>query len=74
MGLSCRARRWREVMGTERILANEEAQADELADLWFAVEVETGPQIGPLYFQDEVPSHLGAQQSVDSQGKRRSDR
>ena len=74
MGLSCRARRWREVIGMERIVANEEAQADELADLWFAVELETGTRIRPLYFQDEVPGHLGARQSVDSQGKRRSDR
>jgi hypothetical protein len=61
-------------MGMEKILAKEEEHADELADPLFAVELETSTQMRRLYFQDEVPGRSGAGQSVDSQGKRRSDR
>ncbi len=54
----------------ERVLAKEEEHADELADLLFAVDLDTGSQMRRLYFQDEVPGHSGAGQSVDSEGKR----
>jgi hypothetical protein len=70
MGLSGRGRRWREVIGREKILAKEEEHADELTDLLFAVDLDTGTQMRRLYFQDEVPGHSGAGQSVDSQRKR----
>lgn len=39
----------------ERILEKEEEHADEMADLLFAVEPETGEGSRPLYFADEVP-------------------
>jgi bacterioferritin len=54
----------------ERVLAKEEEHADELTDLLFAVDLDTGTQMRRLYFQDEVPGHSGAGQSVDSQRKR----
>jgi bacterioferritin len=54
----------------ERVLAKEEEHADELADLLFAVDLDTGSQMRRLYFQDEAPGHSGAGQSVDSEGKR----
>jgi bacterioferritin len=40
----------------EEILANEEEHADELANLLFAVEPETGGSPRHLYFGDEVPT------------------
>jgi len=40
----------------EQILAKEEEHADELADLLFAVEPDTGEGSRPLYFADEVPA------------------
>lgn len=39
----------------EEILAKEEEHADELADLLFAVEPETGEAARSMYFADEVP-------------------
>lgn len=39
----------------EEILAKEEEHADELADLLFAVEPQTGEVARRLYFEDEVP-------------------
>jgi hypothetical protein len=54
----------------EKILAKEEEHANELTDLLFAVDLDTGTQMRRLYFQDEVPGHSGAGQSVDSQRKR----
>src|SRR5579862_8478656 len=40
----------------EEILAKEEEHADDLTDLLFAVEPQTGEGARPLYFADEVPS------------------
>jgi bacterioferritin (cytochrome b1) len=40
----------------EEILMNEEEHADELANLLFAVEPETGGAPRHLYFGDEVPA------------------
>ena len=40
----------------EDILAKEEEHADDLTDLLFAVEPQTGEGARPLYFPDEVPS------------------
>jgi bacterioferritin len=42
----------------EEILATEEEHADELADLLFAVEPDTGNAPRPLYFSDEVPGQV----------------
>ncbi|MFX5914937.1 ferritin-like domain-containing protein, partial [Acinetobacter baumannii] len=39
----------------EHILAKEEEHADDMADLLFAVEPETGEGARNLYFADEVP-------------------
>jgi bacterioferritin len=39
----------------EQILAKEEEHADDMADLLFAVEPDTGQGSRPLYFEDEVP-------------------
>ncbi|HZO21886.1 MAG TPA: ferritin-like domain-containing protein [Steroidobacteraceae bacterium] len=39
----------------EQILAKEEEHADDMADLLFAVEPDTGEGARPLYFADEVP-------------------
>ena len=39
----------------EEILAKEEEHADDLTDLLFAVEPQTGEGARPLYFADEVP-------------------
>jgi bacterioferritin len=50
----------------EEILAKEEEHADDLTDLLFAVEPQTGEGARPLYFPDEVP---GADTSQDL-GKR----
>lgn len=44
----------------EEILSKEEEQADELADLLFAVEPHTGRQPHRLYFPDEAPSNSQA--------------
>jgi len=49
----------------EEILANEEEHADDLANLLFAVEPETGGAPRHLYFGDEVP----AQAKPDKAGK-----
>jgi hypothetical protein len=44
----------------EEILAKEEEHADELADLLFAVEPETGEVSSRLYFKDEIPGESDA--------------
>ena len=43
----------------EDILAKEEEHADDLTDLLFAVEPQTGEKPRPLYFPDEVPGRSG---------------
>ena len=48
----------------EDILANEEKHADELANLLFAVEPETGGSPQHLYFGDEVPAPAKPDKSV----------
>ena len=40
----------------EKILAKEEEHADDMADLLFAVEPDTGEGSRPLYFADEMPA------------------
>jgi bacterioferritin len=50
----------------EEILAKEEEHADELADLLFAVEPDTGADPRRLYFQDEVPGQSDAGKAVES--------
>ena len=40
----------------EDILAKEEEHADELADILFAVEPQTGEPVRRLYFEDELPN------------------
>ena len=50
----------------EEILAQEEEHADELADLLFAVEPETGADPRRLYFKDEVPGQSDAGKAVES--------
>lgn len=50
----------------EGILAKEEEHADELSDLLFAVEPETGRDARRLYFSDEVPGKSGAGKAVGS--------
>jgi bacterioferritin len=49
----------------EQILANEEEHADDLADLLFAVEPESGEAVRRLYFEDEIPhiSNAGSTQA-----------
>jgi len=51
----------------EEILAKEEEHADELADLLFAFEPETGEATGCLYFKDEIPGKSDAGQAVGPQ-------
>jgi bacterioferritin len=51
----------------EEILAKEEEHADELTDLLFAVEPETGESARRLYFKDEIPGVSDAGQAVGSQ-------
>ena len=54
----------------ERILAKEEEHADDMADLLFAVEPDTGEGSRPLYFADEVPAgstEVGSQGTQGSQ-------
>ncbi len=48
----------------EQILANEEEHADEMADLLFAIEPQTGHEPRRLYFSDEIPGQAGAGQEV----------
>lgn len=40
----------------EEILAKEEEHADEMADLLFATEPQTGEPVRSLYFKDELPN------------------
>ena len=51
----------------EEILAEEEEHADELADLLFAVEPDTGEVSSRLYFKDEIPGESDAGRSVSAQ-------
>lgn len=51
----------------EQILANEEEHADEMADLLFAVEPQTGNEPRRLYFNDEIPGQAGTGQPVTEQ-------
>jgi rubrerythrin len=48
----------------EEILAKEEEHADEMADLLFAVEPESGEVSRRLYFKDEIPGESDAGQQV----------
>ena len=48
----------------EEILAKEEEHADEMADLLFAVEPESGEMSRRLYFKDEIPGESDAGQPV----------
>jgi bacterioferritin len=51
----------------EQILAKEEEHADDMADLLFAVEPDTGEGSRNLYFKDEVP---GAANELSTAGKK----
>lgn len=55
----------------EEILAKEEEHADDMADLLFAVEPETGEGSRNLYFADEVP---GAANDLSASGKKSGDK
>jgi bacterioferritin len=48
----------------EEILAKEEEHADDMADLLFAVEPDTGEGTRNLYFKDEVPGATTAGQKT----------
>jgi bacterioferritin len=48
----------------EDILADEEEHADELADMLFAVEPESGETSSRLYFKDEIPGKSDAGEPV----------
>jgi hypothetical protein len=48
----------------EKILTNEEEHADELSDMLFAVEPESGETSSRLYFKDEIPGESDAGQNV----------
>ena len=48
----------------EEILAKEEEHADELADILFAVEPDSGEVSSRLYFKDEIPPELDARKSA----------
>jgi bacterioferritin len=50
----------------EAILAKEEEHADDMADLLFAVEPDTGEGTRNLYFKDEVPGGTTAGQKTGS--------
>jgi bacterioferritin len=50
----------------EEILAKEEEHADELTDMLFAIEPETGEPARKLYFKDEIPGASGAGKKVDN--------
>lgn len=54
----------------EEILAKEEEHADELTDLLFAIEPETGENARRLYFKDEIPSQSQAGQAVNQETAR----
>jgi bacterioferritin len=53
----------------ERILAKEEEHADELADLLFAVEPQSGNQPRRLYFADEAPGSSRAGDEVSGEAQ-----
>src|SRR5262249_43318696 len=48
----------------EDILADEEEHADDLADLLFAVEPDTGEVSRRLYFKDEIPEESDAGRTI----------
>lgn len=48
----------------EEILAKEEEHADELADMLFTVEPESGEESRRLYFKDEIPGESDAGQDI----------
>jgi bacterioferritin len=48
----------------EEILAKEEEHADDMADLLFAVQPDTGEGTRNLYFKDEVPGSTAAGQKT----------
>jgi len=51
----------------EQILAKEEEHADDMADLLFAVQPDTGEGARNLYFKDEVPGATTAGQKTGDQ-------
>lgn len=51
----------------EQILAKEEEHADDMADLLFAVQPDTGEGVRNLYFKDEVPGATAAGQKTGDQ-------
>jgi len=51
----------------EQILAKEEEHADDMADLLFAVQPDTGEGARNLYFKDEVPGSTTAGQKTGSE-------
>jgi bacterioferritin len=53
----------------ESILAKEEEHADDMADLLFAVEPDTGEGSRNLYFKDEVPGATTAGQKTGGSDK-----
>jgi bacterioferritin len=55
----------------EKILAKEEEHADDMADLLFAVEPDTGEGSRNLYFADEVPA---ASNELTTAGKKTGDK
>jgi bacterioferritin len=55
----------------EQILAKEEEHADDMADLLFAVEPDTGEGSRNLYFADEVPA---ASNDLTTAGKKTGDK
>jgi bacterioferritin len=55
----------------EKILAKEEEHADDMADLLFAVEPDTGEGSRNLYFADEVPA---AANELTTAGKKTGDK
>ncbi|MEP7270706.1 MAG: DUF892 family protein [Acidobacteriota bacterium] len=48
----------------EQILAKEEEHADELADLLFAYQPQSGDNARPLYFKDEIPTVSNAGKTI----------
>ena len=54
----------------EQILAKEEEHADDMADLLFAVQPDTGEGARNLYFKDEVPGATTAGQTGKKPGTR----
>jgi bacterioferritin len=57
----------------EKILAKEEEHADDMADLLFAVEPDTGEGSRSLYFADEVPG-ASASNEIKAAGKKPADK